>query len=146
MTRINAREIAVQILFGSDIISMPVRDYCDDFLVEERFSLLKDENPIYSEFPDSNSLEYINTVIDLFACHKDEIDGLISSNSKGWKLSRISGTALAVMRVAVCEMKYMDDIPVAVSINSAVEIDKAYDDEDVVSFVNGVLGTVSKSI
>ena len=70
----------------------------------------------------------------------DEGERLITRYAKGWKLERISRTALAVLRCAICEILYMDDIPNAAAINEAVELDKGYDEPDVVSFVNGVLG------
>ena len=73
-----------------------------------------------------------------------EIDSSISENSVGWSIERISKTALAVLRLAIYEIKYMDDIPVSVSINEAVEILKKYATKDDASFVNGILGTISK--
>ena len=69
-----------------------------------------------------------------------EIDGFIERYAKGWKVERISRTALAVLRCAICEILYMEDIPNAAAINEAVELDKNYDDPDTVAFVNGVLG------
>ena len=52
----------------------------------------------------------------------------------------MSRTALAVMRCAVCEILYMDDVPASAAINEAVELDKGYDEPETVAFVNGVLG------
>ena len=65
--------------------------------------------------------------------------------AKGWKLERISKTALAVLRCALCEILYMDDIPNAAAINEAVELAKGYDEPDTVAFVNGVLGGYMRS-
>ncbi|MEI3085103.1 MAG: transcription antitermination factor NusB [Oscillospiraceae bacterium] len=95
---------------------------------------------MYSEYPNTKQLEYIRTLIALTGEHRDEIDAHITRYAKGWKLERISRTALAVLRCAICEILYMDDIPNAAAINEAVELDKGYDEPDVVSFVNGVLG------
>ena len=73
----------------------------------------------------------------------DEIDSIISDNlSTGWTISRISKVALAVLRLAIFEIKYMDEMPEAVSIDEAVELCKTYTTADDASFVNGVLGTV----
>ena len=69
-----------------------------------------------------------------------QIDHYINEYSNGWKLSRISKTAIAVMRCAICEVLYMDDIPNAAAINEAVELAKGYDEPETVAFVNGVLG------
>ena len=55
-------------------------------------------------------------------------------------MERISRTALAVLRCAICEILYMDDVPASAAINEAVELAKGYDEPDTVSFINGVLG------
>lgn len=79
--------------------------------------------------------------------HRDEIDEKISANLKqGWKISRISKISLALLRVAIYEMLYQDDIPVSVSINEAVELAKKYTGEDDSAFVNGILGAVAKEL
>ncbi len=76
--------------------------------------------------------------------NSESIDELISANlSKGWKITRISRISLALLRVAVYEMKYVDEVPVSVAINEAVELAKKYSVDDA-SFVNGVLGAVAK--
>ena len=78
---------------------------------------------------------------------RSEIDEKISSNLKsGWKISRISKVSLAIMRLAVYEMLYIDEIPVSVSINEAVELSKKYTVQDDTSFINGVLGAVAKEL
>ena len=79
--------------------------------------------------------------------HREEIDAMISKNLKaGWKISRISKVSLALLRLAVYEMLYRDDVPVSVSINEAVELSKKYTVKDDTSFINGVLGAVAKSL
>lgn len=79
--------------------------------------------------------------------HQDQIDDKIASNLKsGWKLNRISKVSLAIMRVAIYEMMYLEDIPVSVSINEAVELSKKYAAEDDTAFINGVLGAVAKTL
>lgn len=79
--------------------------------------------------------------------NRDVIDQQISDHLKtGWKISRISKVSLALMRLAVYEMLYRDDVPVSVSINEAVELSKKYTIKDDTSFINGVLGSVEKSL
>ena len=73
-----------------------------------------------------------------------EIDEEIQSVSIGWNLGRMFKVVLAIIRLAVAEMKYMEDIPVSVSINEAVELSKIYASGEDASFVNGVLGTISR--
>ncbi len=79
--------------------------------------------------------------------NSEQIDELICKNLKsGWKINRISKVSLAVLRLAVYEMLYVDDVPVSVSINEAVELAKKYSVPDDSAFVNGVLGAIAKSI
>lgn len=78
--------------------------------------------------------------------HLDEIDALIESKLKNWKLSRISKVSLSILRMAVYELKYLADVPSSVAINEAVELAKQYASEDDYSFVNGVLGNVAKEL
>lgn len=74
----------------------------------------------------------------------EELDGVISENAVGWSIKRISKTALAVLRLAIYEIRYMDDIPVSVTINEAVELCKKYATKEDASFVNGILASVVK--
>ena len=76
--------------------------------------------------------------------HIDEIDGVIEKNLKGWSKQRISKVSLALLRMAVCEIKYFDKVPVGVSINEAVEICKVYGSDEDKGFVNGILGSIAR--
>ncbi len=73
------------------------------------------------------------------------IDETIERNAKGWKLERISKMTLSILRLCVCEMKYFDDIPSAVSMNEAVELAKIYDGDDAPAFINGIINAVAKA-
>ena len=73
-----------------------------------------------------------------------EIDARIDAFSHKWSRNRISRVALAVLRLAVYEMQYDDDTPVSVAINEAVELAKKYGGDEDSSFVNGVLGGISR--
>lgn len=90
--------------------------------------------------------DYIKTVFSGVYDNLEELDDIISSTAVGWKIERISKTALCVLRLALFEIKFMDDIPLSVSINEAVEICKKYATTEDASFVNGILSTVAKSI
>ena len=85
-----------------------------------------------------------NKVLDIFA-HLEEIDEAIASQTEGWTLQRIGKAELAILRLAVYEMKYDDEVPQGVAINEAVELTKTYCDEDAKGFVNAVLGKLAKS-
>lgn len=88
--------------------------------------------------------DYIKTVFSGVYDNLEELDGLISENAVGWKIERISKTALAILRLSIFEIKYMEDIPVSVSINEAVEIAKKYATTEDASFINGILSTIVK--
>lgn len=76
--------------------------------------------------------------------HTEEIDGKIVAYSRGWSKERISKVALSVMRLAVYEMLFDDDTPVSVAINEAVELAKRYGGDEDASFINGILGSISR--
>lgn len=90
--------------------------------------------------------DYIKTVFIGVYDNLELIDGIISENSIGWKIGRISKTALCVLRLAIFEMKFIEEIPVSVSINEAVELCKKYAGQEEASFVNGILSTVEKAL
>ena len=84
--------------------------------------------------------EYIKNKALLVCELSDDIDEKINLVSEGWPVDRIGKAELAIMRLAVYEMLYDDDIPVNVAINGAVELAKSYgSDDNAASFVNGVL-------
>ena len=72
-----------------------------------------------------------------------DIDANISENARGWKISRLSKVTLAILRISVYEMLYLE-IPASISINEAVELAKKYSDDSAPSFVNGILNTIAK--
>lgn len=73
----------------------------------------------------------------------DEIDAAIGEASKGWKVSRMAKVDLALIRLAVYEMKYEEDIPVKVAINEAIELAKQYGSDGSPAFINGVLAKLA---
>lgn len=75
-----------------------------------------------------------------------EIDSMIEQNAIGWRKDRISRVSLSLLRLALCEMLYIEDVPTSVSINEAVELAKIYASQEDASFINGVLGTVSRQL
>jgi len=72
-----------------------------------------------------------------------EIDRLIGDTSDGWKLSRMGKVDLTILRLAVYEMRYDEDVPVKVAINEAVELSKKFGGEDSPAFINGILGKLA---
>lgn len=128
MTRKEAREEAFILIFEKEFSSDSPQEILE----------------IAEQVRDIKSDDYIKSVFFGVYENVDLIDETISSNAIGWSIARISKTALAVLRLALFEMKFMDDIPVSVSINEAVELAKKYATKDDASFINGILATVSK--
>ena len=95
-----------------------------------------------TEKPESfNNIEYIRAVVYGVTEKKDELENDITDNlMSGWRLERIPKVALCVLKLAMYEIKYVEDVPEKVAVNEAVELDKKYDDPDHSAFVNGVLG------
>lgn len=131
MTRHEARETAFIILFE--------KLFRPDDSIDEIVSSAEESDFFQVD-------DFILSVTGKAGEKQDEIDGMIEKNLVGWTIKRISKVSLAVLRLAVCEILYFDDIPVSVSINEAVEITKKYSTAQDASFVNGVLGSVSKSV
>lgn len=75
----------------------------------------------------------------------DKLDETLASYSKKWKLNRLPKVSLTVLRLALYEMEFVDDLPDSVAINEAVELAKKYGSQEDASFINGVLGAVSRS-
>lgn len=93
--------------------------------------------------PEENDRRYIEEVVNGVGEHAAELDAQIAACLRGWTLARISRVDLAILRLAVFEMKYMT-LPAAVAINEAVELTRKYSAEESCPFVNGVLGTISR--
>lgn len=93
------------------------------------------------------NLGYIRSIIDGVSEHNEELEEIISKHLRiGWTISRISKASLAILKLAIFEMKYRDDVPVKAAINEAVELAKRYGDDDDPTFVNGLLASVCREI
>lgn len=141
MTRSNAREIAVQLVFSLSFGNDSAEELLERQLTPERFAELAEEMPLYAQFPNEKQVAYIKDLVKGVFAHGPELDDYISRYSVGWSFSRIPRMAAAIMRTAMYEVLYMPDIPNAAAINEAVEIAKGYESQEVVSFINGILGT-----
>lgn len=129
MTRREVREQMFVLLFQRE------------FYGEEEF---EEQKKIYL---DNHSLEekdekYILERLQRIGERQEEIDAMISEHSRGWKIERIGKEELAILRLAVFEAVYDEEIPVGVAVNEAVELGKKYGAEGGASFINGMLGNI----
>ena len=141
MTRSNAREIAVHMIFSLSFGNQSAQELLDSQLTHERFRELAEDMPLYAQYPNEKQERYIRELVQGVFFHGPELDDCISRYAKGWSFARIPRMASAIMRTAMYEVLYMPDVPTAAAINEAVEIAKNYEPQEVVSFLNGILGT-----
>ena len=128
----HARSSAVALLYSSDITEVPVGQIIET-----------------GAYPaeDFDLPEYAEQLVLGVDAHRAELDERLSSTSENWPLDRMPVVDRAILRLAVYEMLYVDDVPISVSINEAVELAKQFGGEDESSrFVNGVLGRIARSI
>ncbi|NLO81607.1 MAG: transcription antitermination factor NusB [Clostridiales bacterium] len=90
--------------------------------------------------------EYIQYVLKKFEENSSEIDNYIKRFVKDWSFNRIAKVDLAILRLAICEILYCDDIPACVSINEGIELAKKYSGEKAGKFINGILGSLVRSL
>lgn len=141
MSRKAAREVAIHIVYDYGFNSENGNEALQYFLSDEFAESVSNDTDIYSQVGKEQH-SYISEIVNGVAEKKSEIDELIKKYSVGWNLNRISRIAMAIMRVAVFECKYFDEVSEKIAINEAVEIAKKYDSAETVSFINGVLGSV----
>ena len=141
MLRNTAREIAVHLAYELSFTDKTVEALLEDRLTAESFAQLAEEDPLYAEVPNAKQAAYIRRLVSGVGEHGAELDGHIAKYAKGWKFSRIPLVASAIMRVAMFEILYMQDIPDKAAINEAVEIAKKYETPETVKFINGILGS-----
>ena len=147
MTRSNAREIAVQLIFSLGFSNHSAQEVLDSQLTPERFAELAEENALYAQFPNEKQQQYIRDLVQGVFSHGPELDDYISRYAVGWSFARIPRMAAAIMRTAMYEVLYVPDVPNAAAINEAVELAKDFGGEDdSPRFVNGVLGRIAKDI
>ncbi|MCL0051889.1 transcription antitermination factor NusB [Peptococcaceae bacterium] len=132
MSRRQSREAAMQVLFEIELGQINV----DDALKH-----------VVSEFDIKESaIEFMEDLVRGVLQHIDELDSIIKKFSDKWELERMSAVDRNIMRVALYEMLYRDEIPSAVSINEAVELAKKFGGEESWRFVNGILGSAVKHL
>lgn len=122
--RRGARKLALDILYEHDLTDIPVEDVLGRYR----------SNPAY-EF----ASQLVNGVVE----YRQELDRIISEGAPDWKIERMPAVDRNLMRIALFEMLHLEESPVAVAINEAVELAKLYSTQDSSRFINGVLGRVA---
>lgn len=127
MSRRELREHIFKMLFRTE--------FHEENELSEQFEMFFEEPEAVSD----KDKKYIQDKYEAVVSHMTEIDELINESAKGWKTSRMAKVDLTLIRLAVYEIKFEEDIPTGVAINEAVELAKNYGSDDSASFVNGIL-------
>jgi N utilization substance protein B len=130
-TRRKSRELALQVLYQGELSGdagmLDFADFCAHFQVNKK------------------AIPYARKLLDGVQEKKEEINGLISRYAENWRLERMSVIDRNILRLAVFELHYQDDVPTRVVINEAVEIAKRFATDDSAPFINGILDTMVKT-
>ena len=146
MTRGNARELAVHLIYGRTFTGEEPEQVVAVRLEKDYYNALSKENEVYAERPSRAQMGYIDKVVAGVANREEELNAVIQKFSIGWDISRISKLARCVMQLAIYEILYVEDVPTGVAISEAVRLVKKYDGNDTGSFVNGILGSFGRSL
>ena len=128
MNRRTAREKTIQVLFQNDVSKIDV-DEAKTFVLQNQQT-----NPFFERLVNGTMARL------------DEIDRLIKNNLEKWSFDRIANVERAILRLAVYELKYEDEIPKSVTINEAIELAKTFGSEESSRFINGVLSKIMEDI
>lgn len=146
MTRANARELAVHLIYAREFTGDEPQMLIATRLEKEYYGKLSQENPVYEDRPSRAQRAYIDCVVMGVANRVDELNETIGKLSIGWDVTRISRLARTVMQLAIFEILYVEDVPTGVAISEAVRIVKLYDGDEAGAFVNGILGTFARNL
>ncbi len=135
--RRKSRELALQFLFSYDFqerVAVPETVAADLEMFCQTFDFSK------------NSLPYSQHLIQGICLHLKEIDSFLADHSHNWRVERMSMVDRNILRIAVFELRYVEDAPAQVAINEALEIAKRYSIDESVSFINGILDAVQSTL
>ena len=146
MTRGNARELAVHLIYAREFTGDEPQKVVAERLEKEYYAKLAEENQVYADRPSKAQVAYLDNVVSGVANRTDELNEIIQKYSIGWDVSRISKLARTSMQLAIFESQYVSDVPTGVAISEAVRIAKMYDGDDAGAFVNGILGAFARAL
>ena len=136
MKRAELREHIFRMIFGYEFNS--------DAEMPEQMQLYFEQLDEEDTVPTEKDITYIRDKALAVILKTEEIDKLINDNTKGWKTSRMNKVDLSILRLAVYEMKWDEEVPEGVAIDQAVELAKKYSGDEGPAFVNGVLAKLAQ--
>ena len=134
MSRRNARKNAFVLLFQMEFNAAEEQEQMTDLFFAEQDEVVTEEDRAYTM-----------AAVEGTRANLEAIDAVIDSFAKGWNTQRMNRVDLAILRLAVYELKYSKDAPAGVVINEAVELAKKYSSDEAPAFINGVLGKIASA-
>ncbi|KAF5068693.1 transcription antitermination factor NusB [Anaerotignum sp.] len=131
MSRRSARKNAFFLLFQMDF------NQAEEYEQVKEIFFAEAEEPV-----EEDDKDFIVSEVEGTRAHMEEIDQVIGECAKGWNTDRMSKVDLAILRLAVYELRFSEDTPVGVAINEAVELAKKFSSDEAPGFINGILGKV----
>ncbi len=144
--RAAARETALHLIYEMNFHEFETDEDILERLDAGARSSLAEEVGLYAAPLDGRQTNYILQVVKGVAARREALDAQIVRSAKGWSLNRITRLSRAVLRLALYEMAFVDDVPVGAAINEAVELAKKYDSDEAGGFVNGILGKLGREL
>lgn len=133
-SRRKGRELALQMLFQLDLVRTGVDDAIKAFWKTQE------------ELPSEDTRDFSEELVRGAFEHYEEIDRFVEETSSNWRLSRMPVVDRNVLRMAVYEMLYRNDIPTTVTINEAIDVGKKFGSEESGAFINGILDKIAEKI
>ena len=146
MTRGDARELAVHLIYGQEFTGEPAQEVIRVRLEKDYYACLSEDNAVYADYPSKTQKAYLDRVVTGVVDKIEELNAYIAQYSIGWDITRISRLARIIMQLSIYEAIYVEDVPVGVAISEAVRIAKKYDGDDTGAFVNGILGSFARGL
>ncbi len=135
-SRSTAREMAFKLVF---------EDMFGTSTAQSMLGVLFDEDVNWNDLSDENK-EYVEWVRKYVKDNQENVDSVISEFAKGWKIERMSRVDVSILRLAICEIMFREDVTTAIAINEAVELAKKYSTDEAPQFINGILGAYVRSL
>ena len=146
MGRKEEREIAHHLVFEMRFKQFSDKELLSDRLEQSVMDSLAGDVVLYAgELPEDQKVYIRNTVMGVCA-HCAELDAVVEKHSTNWNTNRLSHMTMSLLRLALYEMQYVEDVPVGAAIDEAVELAKKYESEEVPAYINGVLGAAAREL
>ena len=160
--KVTSREYVMKLIYQIDMNNEEIEnieDRLDIFLNDnleyiinryEELRLQYSNNPNVElndiQLDDAVDREYMKIICENLRENKEKIDELINKYAKNWSVNRMPKVDLSILRLAICELVFIEEIPNKVSINEAIELAKLYCDDKSPKFINGILGSVANEL